>query len=388
MQKKLRKSINKNKLFLKGYFPFFLLGWSYYLALPILIIILNKYFIEYNINGFNEYVNISDASLFYFIVYSFLTLFVFILFNNKLKNKINLINNVKNFEKYIHLIIIIILNIVIFIYFKSSTGNLFNGYMDGLDINFIGGLSTILMILTFEYIYLNSKRFPFSNLLLLEILLISIILMGVGSRIYVLTAFTSIFFYATNYSNLKLSKFTFFIIIILVTFFITAIGVLRMGIGFQESSTDYLLYESLFTSISAITMFSNQLYDLFSFPDQFYINFISIVPSFIYPDKSSLMAPLVGTLGIESPYGAISIAATSIALFGYIGALLYFILWVIFLNKLRSLDYKNNGMAFYSCVVGLLPFIFFREHFFIQIKLIITFFILYILCEISRRIKL
>lgn len=388
MQKKLRKNINNNKFLLKGYFPFFVLGWSYYLALPIFIILLNKVGLEYNINGFNDYVDIIDLDLFYFILFSLFILIIFKLFDIKLNKKGNYKKNFRNYDKYIHLIILSILNVIIFIYFVKSSTIFFNGYVGGLDIDFIGGLSTILLILTFECIYLHSHGFKIYRLLLLEIIIIGFILMGIGSRIYTLTAFTSLFFYATNYANLKLSKFIFFILIILAIVLITSIGILRMGIGFQESSSDYLLYESLFTSISAITLFSNEMYELFSFPDRFYINYISIVPSFIYPNKSSLMTPIVGTLGIESPYGAISIVATSIAMFGYIGAIFYFIFWVFFLNKLRSVDYKNNGVAFYSCVVGLLPFIFFREHFFIQMKLILTFLILYITCEISSRLKL
>jgi hypothetical protein len=151
----------------------------------------------------------------------------------------------------------------------------------------------------------------------------------------------------------------------------------RMGESNYIQLGFYLFAEPLFTSISAFSFMQNWEGGMFDEPKDFFYAFLNIVPSWIWEDKAEFFSSLVADkFSVLSPFGALSIVASSVGNFGFFGGLIF----VSFVGFVMGTSRKNAvspiSKALYCYLTSLILFIFFRDGFQIQVKLVITGFLL------------
>ena len=217
----------------------------------------------------------------------------------------------------------------------------------------------------------------------------SIVLLGLGTRMYVIIPIISIFIYLIE--NKKISLKRLFTISGFVILFILAVGIWRMGD--KDISIDALLYigiaEPSLTWISAISLYDLNEIPLLLFPKQFLSSYINFLPSTLFPNKSELIASL--PLKYDNPLGATSLYTSLIANFGLFGSFLAIFLFGFLLTFIRLRWRTNYGRAYYYCICGIIPFQLFRDSVeIINKELFFTFLILpclFILFSNKRKIR-
>jgi oligosaccharide repeat unit polymerase len=264
---------------------------------------------------------------------------------------------------------------------------LFKGYVGG-EANELNGYKAIACGLNINLSFLFIYYYFGNNNKLLRIIVFlffinNVILLSVGSRIYVLTALFSVLLaYMANEvqykCKLNLKRLLYFFCFVI--FFSCTIGLVRQGIDFNIEDVYYYLFaEPYFLWLSAGSILSIETIEFFRFPTKFISDFIGILPTAIFEDKYRWMAGVhsfLVELGLNndplllySPMGGTSIIYSLISEFGLIGALIFLYLmgaffWKISYKAQESLFFK----AYFLTLCSILPFIFFREDFFHIIK--------------------
>ena len=170
---------------------------------------------------------------------------------------------------------------------------------------------------------------------------------------------------------------------------LVGIGMWRVGETNYSLVGFYLASESLFTSISAFTMFSGGHWSgLLDMPQDFVIGFANVVPSQLWQGKADWVASFAPpNKNFENPFGAISIIASTVGNFGFAGGLVFFLAVGALMTAVGRTRDRASRESLYCYLVGLLPFIFFRDPFQVQVKVVMTGFILYWLTELLCRRK-
>jgi hypothetical protein len=256
---------------------------------------------------------------------------------------------------------------------------LFSGYSEEYDLYLMGPLATLQMLILFQYLmYRSSGASIAAKLNMILLVATSIILLGMGGRLYVVTSLAAIYFYYWNWGSKsaaarRKSLFAIFWIIIALAL----VGMWRMGdINFIQLGI-YLFVEPLFTSISAFSFMQNWEGALFAAPKDFFQAFLNIVPSWLWQDKAEYFSTLVSEgYGVLSPFGALSIVASTVGNFGFIGGLIFVLLVGFVMGRSRINAVTPISRALYCYLTGLVLFIFFRDPFQIQVKLVLTGYLL------------
>lgn len=348
---------------------FFLGGFFFYIVIPLV-------FVEWiEIEVFSMIPKLNERALTYVFIFMFLTLFFWFLgqnlkvryfgFNRKL--------NTKNQYKVSVLILFFVLAAVFSLgisYYGIKTG----GYSD-IDFKYSGFVSffsyAFAIVLFFSWrspllIVLSGMFYLFSCLLLLL----------VGSRLYVLSSFLAILVFYTSFS-FEPRKIRHIVALSFFIFFLVIIGVIR--------STDIsnLSFSRVFFVIGAEPFFTWWSVALFPFdaigvllPEirGFASLFINLIPSSILPNKADYIVSQAVLGGYQAPLGASNVIVSSLVFFGLPLWCLCILIISTFLSFLaRNAQYFFLARCIYATYCSFMPFLFFREIYQIQVKLMVTF---------------
>jgi hypothetical protein len=345
----------------------FILGFFYYLLVPL--------FLSHD----HPYHNIKFVN--YLFIFSYLLFYLFcnFLFINKKKKFFYNQNFVyKNTNISVLLILILVFINLIFLYNVKSS--LFDGYKGG-NHTIVGPLVTLLIIITYYLIYnLRIHKFSFFSVLLSFVLLFNFIfIFSMGSRLYVLSSFIALVI-SYKFKNKLRHYIIFFFIITIFTCSSLYIGNWRSGIAYDNFwlVIKYGFFsEALLSSYSFHSFFSEDYYNLFNLDYSLLSFFFSVIPSFLLTNKVDFLHTINNSYSsIYSPFGTINIFASLVGTFGYLGTYIFlFFKSLIFSYLYNNIICSIHIKVLYIMMCSLIPFIFFREHLFITLKL---FFIIYI----------
>ncbi len=272
------------------------------------------------------------------------------------------------------------LNFLLLIIFAvPARSMLFSGYLEGYDSAIMGPIATLEMVVLFQYILCKSSgMLTMARLNLILLFLCSLVLLGMGGRLYVASSIAAIIFYSWKFCPIKKPSLVgtlFFISVAVVS--LGAIGMVRMGFFSPGLVVLYVFTESLLTSISAFSAMAGGEWALFEIPSNFIYSFINVVPSWVWEGKAEFLSSLiVERLDIASPFGAKSAVASAVENFGFIGGLVFTGLVGFVMGRSQLRSRSPLGIALYCYLTGLLLFVFFRDPFSIQVKLVLTGFLL------------
>lgn len=376
----------------------FIIGFIYYLIIPLLIGI-SGYFSNMPAmdRWYADFHNIERLLLNYiYIVLSYLVAFYIGGFSFRMlpKTKVLKIKNMNSSKSYF--VSIVILLVVFYLGFiKRSI--LFTGYETYGD-SILGALGTINSVSTVLLIYLainEQVSYIQYKILLFAVVISSLLLLGLGSRMYILIPILSLlifkFYYAKNlYKIKKLLPLLLFAI-----FFLLLIGAWRIGMKLDLQFIGYLfIAEPIFTWWSVASFLANNEIEIVAMPLNYITSFLNFLPSFLFDNKANLIIQINETYYYSSPLGADSIFVNVQGNFGFfIGFFFMFI--VGFYYSIIEIMGKNNAFlrAYYIGICSILPFQFFRDNFGLLNKqifwnmLVIPFIIIYFIPLLKKIIK-
>ncbi|MBD5331352.1 MAG: oligosaccharide repeat unit polymerase [Bacteroides sp.] len=243
---------------------------------------------------------------------------------------------------------------------------LFKGYSMDYDIEILGAIATansiflVLLLFLFSNNYKNSfwsntaKKYSIFGLIEF-----SIILLGLGSRMYVMIPATALFIYYLQ--NHRITRKLIFVSLSIVLLFLW-IGIWR--ISNSGISWELLFYigsaEPLLTWISAVSFFSYNQISWISIPQNFLSSFINFIPTFIFPSKGNYIIPFNGIY--DSPLGATNLITSLLGDFGLIGSCLILMLLGFILTLIQYNWTNTFGRIYYYCLCGIIPFQLFRDN--------------------------
>ena len=258
----------------------------------------------------------------------------------------------------------------------ANAGNLFQGYLVEYDDGFMGTISTINMVFLFLYIYkLNVKNYFIDLYLVSSLVEFSIILLGMGSRMYILIPCVTCTLYFLDKGVISIKK----VLVggLIAVLFFLFIGIWRLGdSGFSIDSFLYIgIAEPVFTWISVESMFSSNELPLIAMPYNFFSSFLNFVPTLLFPNKAEFIQPI--TLNYDNPFGATSLLVSLIANFGILGSCFVLFLLGFFLTSLRLNGRTLFTKTYYYCICGIIPFQLFRDSIPIVNKMLFYNFLLF-----------
>lgn len=256
---------------------------------------------------------------------------------------------------------------------------LFTGYIETVDSSLQGPLATLQMLVLFQYLYERSSHRSTAGAFGLLLAMNSCVLLSMGGRMYVLSALVAIYFRWWNWgARSAADQLGSLVLILCVPAALVAVGMWRVGDTNYSLVGFYLVAESAFTGISGFTQFTAGHWSLVNMPYEFLAAFVNIVPSAIWPNKADWFTSLITMMqNYEAPFGAVSIVASTVGNFGFVGGLLFFFAVGFYMSVVGRTRGQAAREAHYCSLVGLLPFMFFRDPFQIQVKVVMTYFILY-----------
>jgi hypothetical protein len=268
------------------------------------------------------------------------------------------------------------------LYFGYNARDMFGaGYALEYNHLLMGPLATTNLLLTL--VCLNIRQWEDFKLFNKEIIFVflltlnSLLLLSMGGRMYVIIPVVAFFLQQINKEPALFQerlKYLVRVLCFLVVFIF--VGVWRLGADFGSDLKfwDFIvtsLGESILTSISLASYFQCKDLPFFQIPFNYLGSFFNLMPSFVFPTKSSFIPELdpLGTC-VYSPFGATHIGAALIINFGVIGTFIYFVAFGFVFKSFRKVQKNGWWLHYYFC--SLLPFMFFRDGFVIFNKAFMT----------------
>ena len=272
------------------------------------------------------------------------------------------------------------ISLPLFIYGQSvifkARNILFKGYLVEYDLDTLGPITTLNSIFIFCYLLCIQKddRFKaYSKFFLFSIIEFSVILLGLGSRMYVLIPLIIFALYFWDTNKIKPVKIIYVIFGILL---MLSIGIIRQGQTINLLSIFYIgAAEPLFTWISAISYLQYNPIQLFNIPYNFISSFINFIPSIILPNKGEFIYNIAQVY--DAPLGAMSILTSLLDNFGFLGSCFFLFFGSCILTIIRYNWNTTIGKTFYLCVCGIIPFQIFRDPFTVVNKMIFFNFLIW-----------
>lgn len=246
---------------------------------------------------------------------------------------------------------------------------LFKGYSIDYNAELLGSLATCNCVFLLFYLWL--KQLPKSiirTLMLFLIIEFSIVLLGLGSRMYVLIPIFAISmqYVSTHKVNIKKLILTASLIVLLLL----TVGILRLSS--MDISANMMLYigcaEPLFTWITAISYLDYNEIALFSLPTNFVTSFVNLIPTILFSSKSDYVMAISGNY--DAPFGATSLMASILDNFGLFGGAVFLFAVGFVLTLIRYNWDSRFGRAYYYCACSIIPFQLFRDGFGIVNKML------------------
>lgn len=276
-------------------------------------------------------------------------------------------------------VLLLIYGLILVALTYNARSLLFTGYIETVDSSVLGPLATLHMLVLFQYLYERASHRSTSVAFGLLLAVTSCILLSMGGRLYVLSALVSIYFRWWNWgARSAAEQLRSLVLILCVPVALVAVGMWRVGETDYSLVSFYFAAESVFTGISGFTLFTSGNWSPVDSPYEFLASFANVVPSAIWPNKADWFISLtVPMQNYEAPFGAVSIIASTVGNFGFIGGMLFFFFVGFYMSAVARTRGNPLREAHYCALVGLLPFMFFRDPFQIQVKVVVTYFILY-----------
>lgn len=265
-------------------------------------------------------------------------------------------------------------------YAFALRGELFRGYTTGSvylvsEVSTRGAfiaVSTFLMALSFVYSLKKNEdvgqNLPFWKTIATPFFcvyfLVAILVSSTGGRLYLVSCVLMLLVYRSVYFQpIKLRDASTVILTVLV---ITgAVGVARLGSAVTFSDLLFnLASEPLFNSFSLIKFLSDDNLPLLRVPIFLVSDFINLLPSVLFPNKSEWLAnPADYGFVAFAPLGAISTFFEFIVNFGVIGAFVFFFFGSFVLRLLKTHKPGLLTQTMYIMLSGWLATTFFRDPF-------------------------
>lgn len=351
----------------------FLIGWAYYLGGPVMIAYLGLLNSIESAEAWLKYVDTEGPLRWALPLYVLLMPAAFLLgdrISGLLKPPKQRMNHVRLASWLLWPLYAILLVVMMFL----ASDLMFSGYVGGYDPIIMGPIATLQLLILFQYLVLKASGLRVAARLNLVLLVVSsVVLLSMGGRLYVATALAAILFYKWNWETRVASArrhammWAFLLIVVFAM-----LGMLRMGVFNPFFVLLYMFLEPLFTSISAYSVMRGDWGLLADNPNDFLISFVNIVPSWLWPGKAAFIESSVEEFRIFAPFGAKSIVASTVQNFGFAGGLTFVAIVGFVMGRSRINATSPISVAFYCYLVGLLLFIFFRDPFQIQVKLVLT----------------
>lgn len=351
----------------------FLIGWTYYLGVPVMAAYLGLLNSVESAEAWLKYIDTENDLWWALPLYVLLMPPAFVL-GDRMSGVIKFAKPRADHVRLANWVLWPLYALLLVILTFSAGEMLFSGYVGGYDPAIMGPLATLQMLILFQYLLFKASGLRVAAKLNLILLIgCSVVLLSMGGRLYVATALAAILFYKWNWEGGAASarrRALMWVFFAVVAF--AVLGMLRMGVFNPFFVLLYAFLEPFFTSISAFAVIRGDWTWLADSPDDFLIAFLNIVPSWLWPDKADFIGSSMEEFGVFSPFGAKSIVASTIQNFGFAGGLAFVAAVGFIMGRGRFNATSPISIAFYCYLVGLLLFIFFRDPFQIQVKLVLT----------------
>ncbi len=362
--------------FSNKHFGFVLLvsfGVLYYIISPFLMF--KSGFVD-GFPGIEEWSLIFSKSIIEYeilIYYSVVLLFFIMIFSSYL-NRVKLVNfTITKISPTTVFLSIVFIAILLFSVWIKARGMFFKGYATDYNATLMGQMATFNLLINFVCLYCfisGHKRLLVFGLFFL--VGNSILLLGMGGRMYVVTVIIAWFLLICNRSSGK-KRVKYFFYFVSFAFIFSAIGIWRLGI-LDYSFLPYMFFaEPIFTSYSSSSFLFNNEIPIFGDFSLYLKSFVGVLPSFFFPDKTSFYTT-PQDLGYDfiAPLGATSIVVYSLVCFGILGTFFYILFLTLFFTWLKRLN-RNEDLwsAIYYSTLSVIPFLLFRESFYISIRVFI-----------------
>ena len=358
----------------------FLFGALYYLLLPLIVVRLNL--LEDYPGMHHVYAYFKTDYLFFYL--SLITLLICSFYCGSLlplrylkrsqrSNTVDVIVSGKD---------LFIISLPFFLYGQyviyGNVNNLFQGYLVEYDLSFMGTISTLNTLFLFFFIYSKGKEFTgkryVNTFFAISIIEFSMILLGLGSRMYIMIPCITYTLFLLDKRIIGLKKMLLWVGTGVLLFLF--IGIWRLD---EVVSPDFLFYigaaEPTFTWISAISMFSMNSLPLIAFPSNFISSFCNFIPTILLPNKDEYIQPIA--LDFDNPLGATNVLVSLLSNFGILGSCLAIFCLGFFLTFV-CLNFKTLfGRTYYYCICGIIPFQLFRDEMSIVNKMLFYNFLLF-----------
>lgn len=358
--------VNGNELSVPSALPFFLFGYFYYLLSPPItllffseneLILAAEKFISLNYFNFYYFIDVFNILIFWIVGY---------LLGQKINVRTETKLDVASSYNLLPLTLIAVLTIfTLFLVYKAMlSGTVFFSGYSTYEISVLGPFSTIVFMLAL-FINFFTKR-SIRILFLILFLLVSSILLGLGSRMFFVLGSIAIMLglIFKNPNLLKSIKFMFFSFLLLV--FVLFIALWR-GEGDLEFSLESIvvifLVEPLFTATSGALYIANAGRPFLNYPVDIIASIINFIPSFIYPSKMEAINILTFDELKDSPFGASSLIVNMYSNFGFFYPIYFLLIGVFYGFLKKKAIYSSFYRAVYFSLLPLLMFHFFREGF-------------------------
>ncbi|MGR3268961.1 hypothetical protein ABMY33_20360 [Vibrio vulnificus] len=362
--------MESNTKYLPSAMLFFSFGFLYYLVIPVLSI----HFLDDN-----RYVEIAlkhigndtYGSEYYIVsLVGFFSFYVALKLGEKIKiSGVNFGHRVRYYYLAPKIIASSLLLVLMLSTFKgiSSGVSLFSGYSD-YNIAILGPYATTLFcsVIFLNYFEKKSSKFYFVFIFLLS----SLLLLGLGSRMFFLLGTMSIILNKICNNPKIIKKPVFLCGVVTIFLLVLFVGVWRsQGDISGNEIMGIFIAEPLFTSISSVNYFKEiDEFFVIKSPNDIFAAIINFVPSLMMPDKSKVVEAIGYDIREYSPFGASSLLVNVHINFGILFYIYFCIIGFVF-GLLKNLAKVNK--LFYSIYLSSLPllmFHFFREGFITYIK--------------------
>ncbi len=355
----------------------FAIGWVYYLLIPILAGRLGLFESSDSFSLMRRFASPQDRWWPALMLYAVLLPLAFLV-GNALAGRIPNLRGLRTPIAGPSQILVPVYALALLLTGYAARGNFFAGYSADLDIAAVGPISTLQMCLVFQYLAARVEGSRSTRWLGILLLLSSVLLLGMGGRLYVLSALVAIY---VDWWKFRASgpraRLRSLVAVIVTPLAFGVVGMLRLGVFDLADLSFYIFAEPLFTSISAFTLMDGNGWALLDTPRDFFSAFINLIPAAVWPGKTDYVISLLDTsLNFEAPFGAVSIVTSTIGNFGYLGGPLFLGFVGFVMGRTRRGTGTAAGRALYCYLCSLLPFMLFRDPFPVQIKVALLGFVL------------
>lgn len=367
----------------------FLVGYLFYWMFPMVFGSLRWFSNQPLMDKWYTYFSrTSDEVKLFYIILCFLYWLLFILGSYFGENSIVLDNQIEKgielkeriLRKFNFRVLFAITAILALISAYQVKDNLFSGYSSNIDpyqtregVGFLVGLTSTLLAFLLIKTFFNKKTKvskDFFSIYSLTYIFFAILVFSMGTRLYFLSQFCTIYVYIANYYiYIKTKDFLLLSLFVLSSF--TIYGITRLGLSL-ELDLDNLAFsffgETVYTSFSLVSFLDSQSINLFQFPFPLISDFTNLLPSFIFPEKSVLVLSYKDIYNLDAPLGAFHSFVSLMINFGFGGALVLLFLTGFFLGRLkRNAVFSEISRLLYVMISGNIAFTVYRDPFSVSI---------------------